>query len=84
MERLRTSYLGLELRNPIIAGASSLTSSVTTIKALEQAGVGALVISSLFEEQIQFSVALFAEMIWNPRRTDEDMVQLAASPYYRM
>ena len=61
MERLRTSFLGLELRNPIIAGASSLTSSVTTIKALEQAGVGAVVISSLFEEQIQLERLKLAE-----------------------
>ncbi len=53
MDSLETTYMGLHLRNPVIAGASSLTSNVTTIKALEQAGAGAVVISSLFEEQIQ-------------------------------
>lgn len=61
MDGLRTTYLGTELRNPVIAGASSLTSSVTTIKALEQAGVGAVVISSLFEEQIQLERLQLAE-----------------------
>jgi len=53
MTSLNTTYMGVELRNPIIAGASSLTSNVTTIKALEQAGAGAVVMGSLFEEQIQ-------------------------------
>lgn len=46
--------------------------------------VTGLIEDGMFEEQIQFSVALFAETIWNPRRADEDIVQLAASPYYRM
>lgn len=53
MTSLKTTYMGVELRNPIVAGASSLTSNVTTIKALEQAGAGAVVMGSLFEEQIQ-------------------------------
>jgi dihydroorotate dehydrogenase (fumarate) len=53
MPSLRTTYMGVELRNPVIAGASSMTSNVTTVKALERAGAGAIVISSLFEEQIQ-------------------------------
>ena len=50
---IRTSYLGIELRNPIIAGASNLTASMETIHRLAEAGVGALVLKSLFEEQIQ-------------------------------
>ena len=43
-----------------------------------------LIEDGMLEEQIQFSVALFSEMIWNPRRADEDLVQMAMSPYYRM
>lgn len=50
---LTTSYLGIELRNPIIAGASNLTASMDTMHRLEEAGAGALVVKSLFEEQIQ-------------------------------
>lgn len=52
MADLRTRYMGLELRNPLIAAASSISSMVDSIKAAEQAGAGALVIRSLFEEQI--------------------------------
>jgi len=53
MANLKSTYMGLELKNPLIAGASSLTSNMESIKKLEEAGVGAMVISSLFEETIQ-------------------------------
>jgi dihydroorotate dehydrogenase (fumarate) len=53
MADLKTRYMGLELKNPLIAGASSLTSNMETIQKLEESGVSALVISSLFEETIQ-------------------------------
>jgi dihydroorotate dehydrogenase (fumarate) len=50
---LRTRYLGIELRNPIVASASPLTGSVESLKRLDDAGVGAVVLPSLFEEQIE-------------------------------
>ena len=53
MAELKTQYMGIELKNPIIAGACSLTSQMSSIKKLEDAGVGALVVKSLFEEQIK-------------------------------
>lgn len=49
---LSSSYLGLSLRSPIIAGAGPLTNVVNSAKRLEDAGVGAIVMPSLFEEQI--------------------------------
>jgi dihydroorotate dehydrogenase (fumarate) len=49
---LTTTYLGLTLRNPVVASASPLTGNLDTLKALEQAGVSAAVLPSLFEEQI--------------------------------
>jgi dihydroorotate dehydrogenase (fumarate) len=52
MPNLQTNYLGLELRNPIIVASSGLTDSVKNIKDLEKAGAGAVVIKSLFEEEI--------------------------------
>lgn len=52
MAKLTTDYLGLELKNPIIVGSSSLTNSVEKIKEIEEAGAGAVVLKSLFEEQI--------------------------------
>ncbi len=53
MVDLKTEYMGIEMKNPIIAGASSLTSQMASIHKLEDAGVGALVVKSLFEEQVQ-------------------------------
>jgi dihydroorotate dehydrogenase (fumarate) len=50
---LSTKYLGLELKNPIIVGASNLVTDVKMLKKLEAAGAAAIVYKSLFEEQIQ-------------------------------
>lgn len=50
---LRTRYLGLDLRNPLVASASPLTSNVDSLKRLQDAGVAAVVLPSLFEEQIE-------------------------------
>lgn len=52
MVNLQTSYLGLKLRNPLIAGSCGLTNSISNIRALADKGIGAVVIKSLFEEQI--------------------------------
>jgi dihydroorotate dehydrogenase (fumarate) len=56
MANLTTKYLGLELKNPIIVGASELTNSVESIKELAAAGAGAVVLKSLFEEQIMHNI----------------------------
>ncbi|HHN48142.1 MAG TPA: dihydroorotate dehydrogenase-like protein [Bacteroidales bacterium] len=56
MANLATTYMGLNLRNPIIVGSSGLTSSVENIKELEESGAGAVVLKSLFEEQIRFEI----------------------------
>jgi dihydroorotate dehydrogenase (fumarate) len=52
MPDLTSAYLGLSLRNPLVASASPLSDSVEGAKRLSDAGVGAIVMSSLFEEQI--------------------------------
>ncbi len=49
---LTTKYLGLNLKNPIVVGSCSLTSSVSEIKKLEKNGAGAVVLKSIFEEEI--------------------------------
>ena len=49
---LSTKYLGLELKNPIIVGSSGLTDSVKKIADLEKYGAGAVVLKSIFEEEI--------------------------------
>ena len=61
MADLKTTYMGITLENPVIAGASELTSNMDSIKRIEDAGAGALVIKSLFEEQIQLERARFDE-----------------------
>lgn len=52
MVDLTTKFLGLTLRNPLIVGSSGLTDSVEKVKSAEQAGAGAVVLKSLFEEEI--------------------------------
>ena len=49
---LSTRYLGMELKHPIIASASPLTSTLDGIRTLEDAGAAAVVMASLFEEQV--------------------------------
>lgn len=59
MTDLKTGYLGLELKNPIIVGSCGLTNSVENIKKLEDNGAGAVVLKSIFEEQIAMEVGSF-------------------------
>lgn len=49
---LSTTYLGLRLKNPLVASASPLSKKVERVKRLEEAGIAAVVMYSLFEEQI--------------------------------
>jgi dihydroorotate dehydrogenase (fumarate) len=52
MPDLSTNYLGLKLANPLVASASPLSKKVDSVKQLEDAGISAVVMYSLFEEQI--------------------------------
>jgi dihydroorotate dehydrogenase (fumarate) len=52
MPELKTTYLGLNLRNPLVASASPYSKKVEKAKELADAGIGAIVMHSLFEEQI--------------------------------
>lgn len=62
---LTTKYMGLSLRNPLIAAATPLTSTIKSIQRLEKAGAAAVVLPSLFEEEI--------------RREQEEQEQIALS-----
>lgn len=53
MSKLKSRFMGIELKNPIIIGASPLTSNPDDLKMLEENGAAAIVYRSLFEEQIQ-------------------------------
>lgn len=52
MAQIKTTFAGLELNNPIIISSSGLTNSAAKIQKLEAAGAGAVVLKSVFEEQI--------------------------------
>jgi dihydroorotate dehydrogenase (fumarate) len=58
---LSTSFAGLSMKSPIIVSSSGLTSSVDRIKKLAAAGAGAVVMKSLFEEQINFEIENVSE-----------------------
>lgn len=53
MADLSTKYLGLTLKNPLIVGSGPLTATLDSLKKCEDAGVGAVVLKSIFEEQIE-------------------------------
>ena len=56
MTNLNTTYLGLELKNPVVVSSSGLTNTVDKIQKLVDAGAGAVVLKSLFEEQINHDI----------------------------
>ena len=57
MPDLSVKYLGLNLKSPIIAGSCSLTHTIDHLKAIEKAGAGAIVLKSVFEEEIYLEYA---------------------------
>ena len=59
---LKTTYLGLELKNPIISGSCPLGANLDTIRNLEDAGAAAIVMPSLFEEEIMGAARAQMEM----------------------
>jgi dihydroorotate dehydrogenase (fumarate) len=60
---LTTTYMGLSLKNPVVASASPLSETLDGMKRLEDGGVGAIVMFSLFEEQIRFENEAFSELM---------------------
>jgi dihydroorotate dehydrogenase (fumarate) len=63
---LTTSYLGLRLRNPLVASASPLSYTLDGIRRLADAGVGAIVMFSLFEEQLRERSVRLAQLVDGP------------------
>lgn len=61
MINLKTNYMGLELKSPIVIGANNLATNPDKLKQMEEAGAGAIVFKSLFEEQIQLETAQMDE-----------------------
>lgn len=63
MTDLSTTWLGLKLRNPIVVSSSSLTGSMDKLKVVESAGAGAVVLKSIFEEQLMLEAEKLDESL---------------------
>jgi dihydroorotate dehydrogenase (fumarate) len=76
MADLSTTYLGLALRNPLIAGACTLTGSVAGVCRCAEAGAGAVVLQSLFEEQLRQESEALSQAL-----ADESQMHAEATQY---
>ncbi|MBN2486668.1 MAG: dihydroorotate dehydrogenase-like protein [Bacteroidales bacterium] len=76
MADLRTNYLGIELKNPLILGACNLVTNIDTIKKAEEKGIAAIVYKSLFEEQIQLERAQLDDELEEYADRNAEMVNL--------
>src|ERR1035437_5684392 len=79
---IQTTYMGLQLRSPIIVSACTLSEDLNNIKQMDAAGAGAIVLFSLFEEQIRWeetdhlegmqidtvATAEYMELIWQAKQ----------------
>lgn len=61
MADLSVHYLGLKLKNPIVAASSGLCSNAEGVKRAFDAGVGAVVLKSLFEEQLKAELSSISQ-----------------------
>jgi dihydroorotate dehydrogenase (fumarate) len=76
MTKLRTTYMGLEIKNPLIMGACNLTLDLDTAKKIEDAGAAAIVFKSLFEEQINLESIQMEEDLNEYSERHAEMVSL--------
>lgn len=76
MADLKTKYLGIELKNPVILGASNLVNNIDNVKRAEEKGIAAIVYKSLFEEQIQLERAQLDDQLEEYADRNAEMVNL--------
>jgi dihydroorotate dehydrogenase (fumarate) len=81
---LSTTYLGLSLRNPFVAGASPLTGDPDTIKRLEDAGIAAIVFPTLFEEQLSHEEMTLFDSTETPAESFPEALTYFAEPGYAL
>jgi dihydroorotate dehydrogenase (fumarate) len=70
MKKLNTTYLGLSLKSPLIVSSSRLTASIENLENAEKNGAGAVVLKSLFEEQINFDISAYPHTADYPEADD--------------
>lgn len=76
MANLSTKYMGLQLKNPLIAGASNLVKDIDNIKKMEEAGAAAIVYKTLFEEQIELERLQLSEELNQYNERHAEMISL--------
>ncbi len=76
MSDLKTKYLGIDLKNPVVVGACNLVNDIDNIKLVEEAGAGAIVYKSLFEEQIQLESAQLDDEMEEYNERHAEMIKL--------
>jgi len=74
--------MGLELKSPVIAGASNLVENPVNLKKIEKAGAGALVYKSLFEEQIQLEDIRLFNLLESYNERNAEMTQVFSGTTY--
>ncbi|MCD6566374.1 MAG: dihydroorotate dehydrogenase-like protein [Bacteroidales bacterium] len=74
---LSTNYLGIKIKSPVVAGSCSITSSLKNLKKIEETGAGAVVLKSIFEEEIYYEY----ESVIRDERKNED-VDMGYLDYY--
>ncbi len=79
MADLSCKYLGLQLKNPIVVGSSGLTSSLENLELISQMGAGAVVLKSIFEEQIRFETDKFLQSDKKEMKSWQDTFQQIVS-----
>jgi dihydroorotate dehydrogenase (fumarate) len=76
MANLQSKYMGIPLKNPFVVGACSMTAHMDAIKRIEDAGAAAIVIQSLFEEQIQLQQMRMEEELTMSDNLDAEIQDL--------
>jgi dihydroorotate dehydrogenase (fumarate) len=76
MSDLRTTYMGIALKNPLIVGSSPLSTRVDKIVGLEAAGAAAVVLKSLFEEQVRIDAETFEEDLARHNETSAEATSM--------
>lgn len=70
MADLKTRFIGLELKSPVIVGSCGLTSEIKKLQEMENCGVGAVILKSIFEEQINMEVSKSMNESTYPEESD--------------
>lgn len=83
MSDLSTTYMGMQLKNPIIVASSHLTFDIDKLKKCEAAGAGAVVLKSLFEEQIKIETdRMIGELNFDAHTDAYDYFQQSSQDYH--